>query len=342
MFTLEGTYLEGRKLVVRFKTIDEEARTEIHFERTLRIPDDGKTYPLPSGLGQFPMRYLDDFEKKHPPEWTDDGDAIELPPEWTDRGGVIMPVYPSEAMWIALGESGYPCAIKIGAGGFNAVNGEPWSEALSKTEGDYIVTPPQRWLDGFYIGNNRVRQFVAMPQTVGQAAAGGIRIVVYPMKMDRYQRLMADRKALELIGTDGASTHLASPDEAGRELFLDFGGRMKQRIYADPYGFEAWDLAARSLCVVTLIDPEQWLKLTRTPPPDPPTTREKYDADGLPWHDDYSSALPTVEGSSDEGPALDGVVDPGRVRQVDSPYAPPPRGSRLLRAFTGLRKLLPF
>jgi hypothetical protein len=336
MFTLEGTYLEGRKLVVRFKTIEDEARTEIHFERTLRVPDDGKTYPLPSGLGLFPMRYLDDFEKEPPPEWADEGEAIKLPLEWAGRGGVIMPVHPSEAMYIAFGEGGYPCAIKIGVGDHNAVNGEPWSEQLNDTPGDYIVAPPQRWLDGFYIGNDRVRQFMAVPRTAGRAAAGGVRIVVYPMKKERYERFMADRRAVELLGAGGASTQLAPPsEEDGREVLLGFGGRMKEHIFACPHGFDAWDRTVRARCVVTLIHPEQWLKLTRTRPPDLPPTRDEYDASGLPWHDDYSSNLPTVEGSSDGGPVLSGAVDPARVRQVD-----PPSGSRFSRALTDLRSRL--
>jgi len=33
----------------------------ITFQRTLRIPDDGKTYPLPASLGTFPLRPIDDF-----------------------------------------------------------------------------------------------------------------------------------------------------------------------------------------------------------------------------------------------------------------------------------------
>ena len=33
----------------------------IAFQRTLRIPDDGRTYPLPAGLGAFLLRSLDDF-----------------------------------------------------------------------------------------------------------------------------------------------------------------------------------------------------------------------------------------------------------------------------------------
>ena len=42
--------LEGHDLIFRFPEVHEHARTAIHFQRTLRIPDDGKTYPLPPGL----------------------------------------------------------------------------------------------------------------------------------------------------------------------------------------------------------------------------------------------------------------------------------------------------
>ena len=339
MFTLEGTFLEGRKLVVRFKKIDGEARVEFHFERTLRVPDDGETYPLPSGLGRFPMRYVADFEEQPPNEWADEDDVIKLPAEWSHRGGVIMPVYPSEAMLIAFGEGGYPCAVKIRASGANAVSGEAWSDELSDSPGDYIVAPPQRWLDGFYIGNDRVRQFVAARQTAAQTAASDIRIVVYPMKKDCFERFMADQRALQLIGPDGAQ--LASSDEAGGEdLRLKLGGRMKEHIYADPHGFDAWDRTAPVICAVTMIEPEQWLKLTHTPPPDPPLTREEYDKSELPWYDEYTPDVPTVGSLSDGGPPVTGAVDPGRVRQVEPQYAP--SGSRFLRAFTGLRKLLPF
>jgi hypothetical protein len=34
---------------------------EITFQRTLRIPDDGHTYPLPPGLGQFPVRKVEHY-----------------------------------------------------------------------------------------------------------------------------------------------------------------------------------------------------------------------------------------------------------------------------------------
>lgn len=38
-------------------------RFAVSFHRTLRIPDDGRTYPLPPGLGMFPL-----FPEKPPVE----------------------------------------------------------------------------------------------------------------------------------------------------------------------------------------------------------------------------------------------------------------------------------
>ena len=49
--------LEGDALIFRFPEVHDDARTSIEFERTLRIPDDGKHYPLPPGLGAFPLRH---------------------------------------------------------------------------------------------------------------------------------------------------------------------------------------------------------------------------------------------------------------------------------------------
>ena len=37
------------------------AACTIDFQRTLRIPDDNRSYPLPAGLGRFPLFHVDDF-----------------------------------------------------------------------------------------------------------------------------------------------------------------------------------------------------------------------------------------------------------------------------------------
>ncbi len=41
--------LEHERLVFRFPKVHDEAECAISFQRTLRIPDDGKSYPLPPG-----------------------------------------------------------------------------------------------------------------------------------------------------------------------------------------------------------------------------------------------------------------------------------------------------
>src|SRR5262245_23667572 len=103
--------LEGQSLVFRFPEVHEDAKTAIEFERTLRIPDDGKAYPLPPGLGAIPLQHVEDY-------------GARVPRAWSERGGVMMPLYQAEAMWISFGSwwpEGYPCAIKIAAGNINAV-----------------------------------------------------------------------------------------------------------------------------------------------------------------------------------------------------------------------------
>ena len=42
-----------------FPEVHGDAELTIHFQRTLRIPDDDTTYPLPPGLGRFPLRHVE-------------------------------------------------------------------------------------------------------------------------------------------------------------------------------------------------------------------------------------------------------------------------------------------
>jgi len=160
----------------------------VQFQRTLRIPDDGKTYPLPPGFGAFPVRRVDDYLDR-------------VPDEWRDRGGVFVPMYQREAMWILFqGEHWKPRAVKIGIGKVCAITGERWSESLAKQRGrgapqNYVVTPPQPWLDGICSGRGTIRQFVAMPlgmgytvegQVTGEERFGGIQLKVFEPRPGRF------------------------------------------------------------------------------------------------------------------------------------------------------------
>jgi hypothetical protein len=310
--------LEGDTLVFQFPEVHKHARTEIEFQRTLRIPDDTNEYPLPPGLGRFPIRHTEDFKPK-------------LPKDWLDRGGVILPLHCAEAMWISFrrsrrGES-YPCAIKIAAGKINAVSGKRWQPELDASERDYIVVPDQPWLDGYCVAQDQVRQFVAMPmgagytaeeQITGKAEHGGLQVIVYPMKAKRYEEILWFRRnrKCEIDVTFGRD--MAGSSAAPVAMGLAAGGRMRQQIYADPYGLEAWEGSVSSRCFVTLLDAAQWKEITGGNPRTMPPTAADYTSAGLPWFDYYADA-PTLAGA----PALSGLKSVAEVAQEkgDDPFS---------------------
>ena len=86
----------------------------------------------------------------------------------------------------------------------------------------------------------------------------------------------------------------AAPAQA---MGLAAGGRMRQQIYADPHGLDAWDQSVSSRCFVTLVNAVQWCEITREAPPTEPPTAADYNKAGLPWFDYYAADLETVAGS---------------------------------------------
>ena len=260
------------RLTFRFPEVHRFATTGIEFQRTLRIPDDDRTYPLPPGLGRFPLRHLDDF-------------ADRLPRESVRRGGVITPVHQAEALWIKFeGHFGsrYPSAIKIATGKVCAISGEPWQEGLTREPQNYVVVPGQPWLDGYCVANGTVRQFVAMPlgdghtveeQLTGEAVHGGLQVAVYPMRSEVHQELRLP----------GPFVYAREEAPRSRGMGLAPGGRMGQEIYEDEFGLDAWDQDHGGRCFVTMANSHQWMAITgERPPTRPPTVREYAEA-GLPW-----------------------------------------------------------
>ncbi len=273
-----------------FPEVHPEARLQIDFQRTLRIPDDDREYPLPPGLGCFPVRHVDDF-------------ADRVPARWLRHGGVMLPMYQSEAMWLSfMSPSGYPFAVKIAAGKINAVTGETWSDGLHRRPQDYLSVPEQPWLDGFCVRKGVIRQFVAMPlgsgysaeeQITGAAEHGGVQIAAYPLKVDVWNRIRRERPlAMAEYGQLCAS---APSDTLG--MGLAPGGQMRQVIYDDPHGSKDWDTDHGSRCFVHLCNALVWRAITRSDPPTTPPTAEEYTRAGLPWFDYYAADLPGLKGS---------------------------------------------
>ncbi len=263
----------GDRLTFRFPEVHRFAESGIEFHRTLRIPDDKRTYPLPPRLGRFPLRHLDDF-------------ADRLPRESVRRGGVVMPIHQAEALWIKFSDrfgSPYPCAIKVATGKVCAISGEPWQEGLTQDPQNYVVVPGQPWLDGYCVAKGTIRQFVAMPlgdghtveeQLTGQGVHGGLQIAVHPMKRDVHESLRLPEPCL-VLREELAPYH--------HEMGLAPGGRMSQEIYEDAFGLDAWDQDHGGRCFVTMANSQQWMAIAgERPPTQPPTVRE-YAKAGLPW-----------------------------------------------------------
>jgi hypothetical protein len=284
--------LHGDSLRFSFPEVHAHAQLRVTFQRTLRIPDDDQTYPLPPGLGAFPLRHVDDCAER-------------LPESWNRHGGVMLPMYQSEALWIHFeSPHDYPFAVKIAAGKVNAVSGHPWTRELQRSPQDYVVIPDQPWLDGFCVAKGVIRQFVAMPlgqgysveeQLTGAAEHGGLQILAVPLKAECYvaaTRLSEESRVLCCL----------SPDFS---MGLAPGGRMRQEIYPDEHAADDWDPRHASRCFVHLANSLVWRTITGERPPTLPPTARDYSEAGLPWFEYYADAG-----------ALEGAESLARVESV--------------------------
>ncbi|MGA9118697.1 MAG: hypothetical protein WB699_04980, partial [Bacteroidota bacterium] len=232
----------------------------VSFQRTLRIPDDGRTYPLPPGLGQFPVMSVADYPHT-------------IPDAWRAQGGVFIPMYQREALWLAFdGAEWRPNAVKVGIGKINALSAESWDQRLRSAKQDYIVVPDQPWLDGINAGHGWIRQFVAMPlgmgytiegQQTGAEEFGGIQLIVYDPKAGRFPDNPPATRHQALYE---CCVRMASPDSMG----LSAGGKMRQKISPDRYGIESWDSNNFGRVYVHIVNSVVFREITGLQPPPTP------------------------------------------------------------------------
>jgi hypothetical protein len=289
---------------------------QITFHRTLRIPDDGKRYPLPPSLGAFPLRRVADYASK-------------VPDGWAEQGGVFLPMYQREAMWLSF--SGVPHALKIGIGKVCAISGERWREGLVDDPQNYVVTGNQPWIDGIAAGKGTIKQFVAMPlgmgytveaQVTGEEKFGGVQLQAYSAKPGRGPNVRVPRlECLDeaeysacSLGAPGmppppacapsagpyrASACAPAPQGAKRSragsMGLAAGGRMEQKIYPDAFGIDTWDQSVRRRVFVHIVNSELWREITGEEPPKSPVTAKSYAAAGLPWFALYDEHAATID-----------------------------------------------
>jgi hypothetical protein len=258
----------------------------VSFIRTLRIPDDGREYPLPAGLGRFPVLKVDDY-------------AHHVPDAWREHGGVFIPMYQREALWLDFsGPHWKPHALKIGIGKVNAVSGEAWNDGLTDDPQDYVVVPGQPWLDGINAGNGFIRQFVAMPLGTGQTVeaqvsgsedVGGIQLMAVAPKPGRFP----DKPPVEPLRESGVLYSMAAPD-----MGLGVGGRMTQDIYPDDHGLDTWDTENTARVFVHIANSAMYREITGLEPPPTPVDARSYAEAGMPWFEldeDHLGDLPAPD-----------------------------------------------
>jgi hypothetical protein len=313
--------LKQDSLVFTFPEVHPDAKFTIDFQRTLRIPDDDKDYPLPPGLGRFPIRHVDDYSKT-------------VPAQWIEHGGVMLPMYQSEALWLNFRSdyieghgTAYPFAIKAATGKINAVTGKTWSDWLQRDPQDYMVSTEQPWLDGYCVEKGIIRQFVAMPlgtgysaeeQISGKADYGGIQVIVYPMKRKVFEkRFPKVERVVEDLESDSEVKFCISDKPASYNMALAPGGRMKQEIYEDPFELDDWEIDHRSRCFVHIANSLIWRTITSDFPPTVPFTAKEYTRHGLPWFDYYSDNSTPLKGSGVLN-GLKSVVQMGKEK-MDKP-----------------------
>lgn len=260
----------------------------LSFQRTLRIPDDGKTYPLPPGLGAFPILRVADYKDR-------------VPENWAKHGGVFIPMYQREALWINFrGRHWKPNALKIAIGKVNAVSGKSWDQSLQTSEKDYLVCPPQPWLDGINAGEDMIRQFVAMPlglgytveaQVTGKEEFGGIQIIVYEPKPGKFP----DKPPIEQPTVFRAMSAPAPMSAGGAEMGLGAGGKMRQKIYPDKHGIDTWDADNYGRVYVHIVNSMAFREITGKEPPPTPVSAKTYSQHRFPWFDLYDEHMGDVD-----------------------------------------------
>jgi hypothetical protein len=266
----------------------------VSFQRTLRVPEDGREYPLPPALGRFPVLPAADYAATLPPCWGA-GEAL----------AAFIPMYQREAMWLAFEAVAWmPRAVKVGVGRVNALTGAHWDETLHDDPQDYLVAPTQPWLDGINAGDGVVRQFVAMPlgmgytieaQLSGQENSGGVQILVY----EPHPGLFPDQPPPLTPGWDAPLAQSMDMPGAlgGAEMGIAAGGRISQKIYPDPHSLAAWDQSRPMRLELHFLNSQQYQQVTGCQPPDSPVDAWTYTRYGFPWfelYDEPQSSLPAA------------------------------------------------
>jgi hypothetical protein len=256
----------------------------VSFKRTLRIPEDGKKHKPPPNFGVFPVYRVENH-------------AQNLPVSWQRQGGAFIPMYQREGLYVRFENAvpWQPYAVKVSIGGVNAISGEAHNTRIREEPQDYLVCPPQLWLDGIYTGRGTLRQFVAVPLGAGYSVegdlsgsetVGGIQITVFAPKPGSFPEAPPEKKPVirptSLRQGAGAET---------AKMGLAAGGNINEKVLPDPHGYETWDQNNFAEVSVHILNSAQFKVTTGLEPPPTMINEETYSEHGFPWFPLYGEVL---------------------------------------------------
>jgi tetratricopeptide (TPR) repeat protein len=222
--------------------------TQISFHRTLRVPEDGRNYPLPAGFGRLPVLRVEDYAER-------------VPQQWLEQGGFIIPLYQREALFLEFaGVKWRPTIAKVSVGRVNAISAKQHDLKIRPHRQDYVVIPDQRWLDGINSGNGSVSQFVAMPlgkgytieaQVTDEEKYGGFQLAVFDPRRGRFTELDPEQVKLAANALADRSRR-AAQDEVLR-ILPDLGVRAVRALQKMHYRDAARDLGISEIETLEIV-----------------------------------------------------------------------------------------
>lgn len=257
----------------------------VTFMRTVRVKE-VDTSNLPPGLGTMEVYKVSDYE---------------CPNHW-DKDGYFIALHETEAMWMNF-QCCTPVALLIGAGGINAISGEKFASKLIKD--NYVVTPPQPWLDGWKNADGSVYQFVST--TAGEGKSVGEQLINtqdHAMQLSVYEAKNPEK--LQSTHTPRTTWGWSDSEKCeseiqlcsfnccnnASEMAIGKGGKIIQKIYEDPHGIEEWKENPTKSVKVYLINAAQFSEITKTEMPAKPTSHEEYQGKWFDLDDECMSSVP--------------------------------------------------
>lgn len=216
----------------------------IGLHRTIRVNPE-EISNLPPSLGNFEIFKVSDYNLKN----------------W-DQKAFFIPIHEKEALWLSF-HTFSSClfetqgvAVLININDINVLNGKKGQTDLSKN--NYLVCPPQLFLDGYKNEDGTVSQFV----TKNNISENNEKLDIYVFETNLTQK---------------PYVHQGFCHKGFASMEIEQGGKIEQQIYPDPHGLETWNKNSIGKASFYFINAKEFSEITGNPLPPLPKSFEDYE-----------------------------------------------------------------